>query len=255
MYELLVEVLQPYALLHLLTGLAILRLWHRRKESRRRLILLSVAFITLTAVSIPAVAQLAVGTLEWQYKPLNHRPERAGAIVVLACGVLPPPPGGQRGDLDHDTVRRCRHAATLYHQGRPCLVVVSGGQVSPESPSPAGAPLMQDLLIELGVRPVDLIVEDRSRTTYENAVECCRILQEKGVERPLLVVDAVDLFRAERCFRKQGVEVIPSASDYWTERFEWSLLEFVPSPNAARACQRVWHEWLGSLWYALRGRI
>src|SRR6516165_2523945 len=99
MYEFLVELLQPYALLYLLTGLAILNLWHRRRDSRRRLILLSVAFITLTAVSIPAVAHLALGTLEWQYEPADHRPERAGAIVVLACGVLPPGPGEQRGEL------------------------------------------------------------------------------------------------------------------------------------------------------------
>jgi uncharacterized SAM-binding protein YcdF (DUF218 family) len=255
MYEFLVEILQPYFLLYLLTGLAILNLWHRRRESRRRLILLSVAFLALTAMSIPAVAHLAMGTLEWQYEPADDRPEEAGAIVVLACGVIPPGPGGQRGELGTDTVRRCRHAAALYHQGRPCPVVVSGGQVRPDSPEPAGAPLMRDFLVEQGVRPADLIVEDRSRTTYENAVECCRILRDKGVERPLLVADAVDLFRAERCFRKQGVEVVPSASDYGTANFEWSYLAFLPRPGAARLCQRVWHEWLGTLWYSLRGRI
>jgi uncharacterized SAM-binding protein YcdF (DUF218 family) len=254
MYEFLVDFLQPYVLLHLLTGLAILNLWHRRCESRRRLALVSVAFVTLTAVSLPVVAYLALGTLEWQYEPVDQRPDGAGAIVVLACGVLPPSPNQERGELDADTVRRCRHAAALYHQGRPCPVVVSGGKVSAESLAPAAAPLMFDYLVELGVRPSDLIVEDRSRTTYENAVECCILLGEKGIEQPLLVADAVDLFRAERCFRKQGVAVIPSASNYRTSSFQWSLLAFLPSPGAVRACQRVWHEWLGTAWYALLGR-
>jgi uncharacterized SAM-binding protein YcdF (DUF218 family) len=254
-YEFLVGLLEPDLLLYLLTGLAILNLRRRRSESPRRLTLVTAAFAALTAVSTPVVAYLAVGTLEWQYQPVDQRPTDAQAIVVLACGVLSPTPTRERGELDRDTTRRCRHAAALYHQGLPCPVLVSGGKVSAESLSPAGAPLMRDYLVELGVCPSDLIVEDRSRTTYENAVESHAMLEEKGIRRVVLVTDAVDLFRAERCFRKVGLEVIPSGSDYRTSRFRWGFLAFVPSPSAAAGCRRAWHEWLGTAWYALRGRV
>jgi uncharacterized SAM-binding protein YcdF (DUF218 family) len=252
MYSFLVEFLQPYGLLYLLTGMALLRLWRHRRETPRRLMVLSVAFLALTALSIPAVAHLAVGTLEWQYPPEERRPDDTTIIVVLACGVLPPDATRERAELDADTLRRCRHAAALYHRG-PRLVVLSGGAVSAETP--ACARLMYDLMIELGVRASDLIMEDRSTTTHENAVECSKLLFARGTDRAVLVADAVDMFRAVRCFRKQGVEVVPSASHYRATQFHGRFFEFVPSPNAARNCQRVWHEWLGVAWYALRGRI
>jgi uncharacterized SAM-binding protein YcdF (DUF218 family) len=65
----------------------------------------------------------------------------------------------------------------------------------------------------------------------------------------------VDLFRAERCFRKQGAEPVASASWYRAAQRERSLFDYLPSPGAAGGCQRAWHEWSGAGWYWLRGRL
>jgi uncharacterized SAM-binding protein YcdF (DUF218 family) len=171
------------------------------------------------------VSRLALGSLEWQYPPQQERPADVEAIVVLAGGVIPPDGARDRAKLDE------------------------------ESPGPTGAELMRAFLVQLGVRRGDLLVEDASRSTYENAVESTRLLREHHLRRVALVTDAVDLFRAVRCFRKQGVEPLPSASHYRAGRFEWSLVAFLPSPGALRGCRRVWHEWLGAGYYWLRGRI
>jgi uncharacterized SAM-binding protein YcdF (DUF218 family) len=255
MYRFLVDLLQPYALLYLAAGLAIANLWRKRRESRGRLAVVTVAFVALALFSTPAVSHLALGSLEWRYPPLEQRPDDTDAIVVLSAGVIGPDEPGGRAELDEDTVRRCFHAARLYSQGRPCPVVVSGGKVEEEKPGPPCADLMRDLLVRLGVRASDVLVESASRTTYENAVECRQLLEWRGLQRVVLVADAVDLYRAVLCFRKQGVEPVPSASWYRAGRFEWSLFTFLPSPGAARANQRAWHEWFGVLWYRLRGRV
>jgi uncharacterized SAM-binding protein YcdF (DUF218 family) len=215
----------------------------------------TAAFAALTLFCTPAVSHLALGSLEWRYPPLEQRPDDAGVIVVLSAGVIGPDEPGGRAELDEDTVRRCFHAARLYRQGRPCPVVVSGGKVEEEKPGPPCAELMRDLLVQFGVPPSDVLVESASRTTYENAVECRQLLTGRALNRVVLVADAVDLYRAVLCFRKQGVEPVPSASWYRARRFEWSLFAFLPSPEAARANQRVWHEWLGVLWYRLRDRV
>jgi uncharacterized SAM-binding protein YcdF (DUF218 family) len=254
MYRFLVALLQPHLLLWLLTGLALAGLW-RRREPRRRPLGLALALGALAAVSTPAVSHLALGSLEWQYPPPGRRPSDADAIVVLAGGTLPPNVAGGPPELDEDTLRRCLHAARLYHQGPPCAVLVSGGKVDPAPEAPSSAELMRDFLGQLGVKASDVIVEGSSLTTYENAVECCRLLEQRGLSRVVLVTDAADLFRAVRCFRKQGVDPVPSASCYRTERFEWSLFAFLPSPGAAAGFERAWHEWAGALWYRLRGRI
>jgi uncharacterized SAM-binding protein YcdF (DUF218 family) len=254
MYRFAVDLLQPYPLLYLAAGLAIANLWRRRRESRGRLAVVTIAFVALTLPSIPAVSHLALGSLEWQYPPAEGRPAGADAIVVLSAGVIPPDPGGGPAELDEDSIRRCLYAARLYHQGEPCPVLVSGGKVDPESPAPPCAELMRDFLVQLGVRPSDILVEDTSRTTYENAVESARLLRRHRLDRAVLVTDAVDMFRAVACFRKQGLEVAPAACHYRAARLEGSVFDLLPSPGAARGCQRAWHEWLGAAWYRLRGR-
>jgi uncharacterized SAM-binding protein YcdF (DUF218 family) len=157
--------------------------------------------------------------------------------------------------MDEDTLHRCLHAARLYREGPACPILVSGGKVDPESEGPACARVMASFLRRLGVRRRDLVLEDRSRNTYENARESARLLEERGLRKVVLVTDAVDMYRAERCFRKQGVEVVPAPCHYRATRFRLDLFTFLPSPGAARGFQRAWHEWLGTAWYRLHGRI
>jgi len=242
-------------ILYLLTALALVNLWRKRAESRRRLLLVSVPFVGLTLVCTPAVSHLAVGTLEWWYPPSYTRPPEVEAIVVLSSEMRAPDESGLEAELGEESLYRCLHAAKLYRRGRPCPVLVSGGKVDPTTPGPTLAELMRDLLLELGVAEDDLILEDRSRNTYENALQSASLLREREIETVQLVADAVDLVRAELCFRKQGLKVVPSGCNYRATAWRWRLFGFLPSPGAAKCIERVTHEWLGIAWYRLRGRI
>src|SRR4051794_26081584 len=120
MYRFAVALLQPYILLHVFCGLTVANLWRKRRETRGRLVLVTLAFVPLPRPSIPAVSHLAVGSLEWQSPPPGQRPADAEAIVVLSAGVTPPDDARGRAEPDEDGIRRCLHAARLYHQGKPC---------------------------------------------------------------------------------------------------------------------------------------
>jgi uncharacterized SAM-binding protein YcdF (DUF218 family) len=255
MYDIVVGLLQPYRLLFLLLGLAVLRLWWQRRTGPRGLILLTMVFAGLTAISIPGVAHVALGSLEWQYERVERRPREAQAIVVLTSSMWLVDPEGHRVELDADSVARCQHAVELYCQGPPCPVVVSGGKVDPDVPGPTTAAVMAEFLRTLGVKPGDLIVEEVSRTTFENAVESGKWLRRRQLDNVLLVTDAVDMMRALRCFHKQGIAAIPAPCHYRTSPFRPTLFTFLPSAGAAQHCQRVWHEWLGMAWYWVQGRL
>jgi uncharacterized SAM-binding protein YcdF (DUF218 family) len=243
--------LRPYTLILILMGLALFIHWRRQREQRRRLLWLALPFLALVVLSMPAVGHLVVGSLEWRHPPLNERPEGATAIVVLGGGVLAPELGGE---LDSTSLYRCLHAASLYRQGKPCLVVVSGGKPDPTVPGPACADLMAAFLIQLGARAEDVIVENRSRTTYENAVESRKLLEERQVRQIVLVTEAVHLHRALLCFRKEGLEVMPSGCHYQKTEFKPSLYDFLPALSGLSDCETAAHEWLGLAWYGLRGR-
>jgi uncharacterized SAM-binding protein YcdF (DUF218 family) len=255
MYAFFVRLLQPHTLLFLLICWALFRLWYRRNAPPRRLWPLMVPLFALAALSTPAAAYLAEWSLEAGTSPLEERPADAEAIVVLSSGVYPPDGPRRRAEMDESTLHRCLEGARLYHQGAPCLVVASGGKVDPDTAGPPFAAVMGELLGHLGVKDSDLVLEENSRTTYENAVECGKRLNERQVHRIVLVADAVDMKRADACLRKQGFQVIPAPCHYRATHFGLALFTFVPSPEAAVQVQRVWHEWLGLVWYWCKGRI
>jgi len=203
--------------------------------------------------SIPAVSQLALGTLEWSYPPLEHQPEDVQAIVVLAGSVYPADAVRRQPELGEDTLYRCLKAAQYYHTGTPCLVLVSGGTV--EAGGPLCAPLMGDFLIRLGVAASDVLIEDRSRTTWENAVESRKLLEQRGIRKVVLITDASHLRRAVGCFRKQGLDPVACGCRYRATSFPGKLFDFLPNPSGGKGMQVAWHEWLGLGWYWLQDRI
>ena len=255
MYRFLVDCLDPFLLLFLIVGVAIFNLWRKRTETRRRLLLVTIPYSLLFVVCTPAVSFFALGSLEWQYPPRVGRPPDAEAIVVLSGSLRPVDEEWSRVELGEGTLYRCLLASRLYRQGKRCPVVLCGGKVDADRLGPTLAKAMRDFLVESGVDERDLVLEERSTTTYENAVESAKLLKQRGIGRVILVTDATHLRRAESCFRAQAVEVIPRGTSYRANFLSWSPLDFLPSTSAARDMKRVLHEWLGILWYGLNGRI
>ena len=132
------DVLTPMALLHLAVLLAIVRLWRKQKECRRRLRWVAVPFLLLTLLNSPPAAYLALGSLEWPYPPSDEVPRDAGAIVVLAGSVRPPDRVRTRPELGPSTLYRCLHAAALHRAAPDLPVLVSGGELDEGGLSSAG---------------------------------------------------------------------------------------------------------------------
>ena len=257
-YHFVTQVFKPYTLCCLGLALTLIWLWRRCRElkfSTGRLLLLTGPAVLLLLLSVPALAHPLLGTLEWQYPPQDKRPQDADAIVVLDAGIRFPNSVRKEAEPDFDSMRRCIHAAKLYHQGKPCPVVVTGGYRDPAGSGQTAAGVLADFLVQLGVKRSDLILEEKSLSTYENAVGCRDILEERGIHKIVLVTDATHLCRAVRCFRRQGIDVSPSGCWYQAAEFPWKVTAFLPSPGGASAFQAVFHEWAGLAWYWMHGRI
>jgi uncharacterized SAM-binding protein YcdF (DUF218 family) len=249
------DFLQPLPIFMLLTGIGIAWLWYRRRETRKFLFALTVPYVLLLLFSIPALAYFLRGSLEWRFGALDERPADADAIVVFSGGYYQADGPRTEAELDEDTQGRCLRARELYFQGeKRCPILVSGGQ-DPDRPTPSSAEVMREFLVKLGVSSADIIVETRSRTTYENAVESRRLLDERGLRKVVLVTSAIHLERSVACLRKQGIETIPCPCQFRATPSEGSRYGFLPSPTALQDSQRVWHEWLGLAWYWFKGRI
>ena len=246
---------RPTFVLFVVLGLGLFNLWRKRRETRRRLLWVTVPFFLLVAISIPAVAYLALGTLEGAYPPSTELPDRPDVILVLSGYMVAPKNDSGRAELAADTYYRCRHALALYRKAGNCPLLLSGGvsQGAPEGPPLADT--MRTFFRQQGVPAVDLLVENHSSTTYENALECARILRPRGLSRVVLVTDARHMARASLCFARQGLQVFPSPCNSATERFRNRWEAYLPGPGGAGGFLDAFHEWVGLAYYKLRGWI
>jgi uncharacterized SAM-binding protein YcdF (DUF218 family) len=248
--------LQPHNFLYLLLLAGVIGLWRIRPAlPRRRLLAVTLPFVLISLVSMPVISYLGYGSLEWHYPPVMDRPTEADAIVVLSGYVRDPDEFWPSADLGSDTMYRCLRAAELYQQGPRCPMIVSGGRVERDRPGPTLSEAMRGFLVKHGVAAEDIVLEERSQTTYENALYTGEILRQQGITRPVLVTDANSMLRAELCFRKQGISVVPRGCDYRARQFEPGVLAFLPNPAGIGQLELIVHEWLGLAWYRLLGRI
>jgi len=255
MYRLAKWLFRPYTLLLLLMFLAVAFFWWRQREARRRLLWLIAPLLVLAIVSTPAVAFLVLGSLEWSYPPTVAVPQARDTIVVLTGSVLVPDAVRVEPELGDSSLYRCQHAAALYRRGQPCMVLVTGGKVDPDSPGPPCSEVMRDYLVQLGVKPSDIRVEAGSRNTYESAVACREILQSRSDGKVFLVTEATHMARSHACFTAQGIEVIPAPCAHRATEFRFEVGAFLPSVGALRNVETAAHEWIGMTWYWVHGRI
>lgn len=111
------------------------------------------------------------------YFPIRKEPD---AIIVLGSGLI----GDKVPPL---LAQRLTKGKAIYDQfqGRPMLIV-SGGQGADELISEAEA--MANYLMDQGVQKDDILIENRSRTTFENLNFSKAILEEQGLGKNVLVV-------------------------------------------------------------------
>ncbi|KAA0874445.1 YdcF family protein [Nitrincola tapanii] len=237
----------PPAVQALMLVLALLLLSLGRRISAFLLLLLCAASLWL--LGLPLVSHPLQRSLEI-YPALNLDSVEAQAIVVLGGGRAFD--GAEFGWPDapsEQTLSRLTYGAFLHRQtGLPLLV--SGGRVHNEAQSEAE--LMQQLLQASFDLPVAWL-EDRSRTTYENALYTAQMLKAEEIQTVLLVSQAWHLHRAVPVFEHQGLEVIPAPIQFTTPPPK-GWIGWIPTAYHARQSAQAIHEWLGFWVYRLRMR-
>lgn len=189
------------------------------------LLLLACALLVLFSKAGAWALTAPLVDREWSDAP----PGRAEAIVVI-------------GNADS----RLRRAAALHHLTK-LPVLVSGGADDHEG-RPEAYWMSHRLRTEFSVEP--RWSEGKSRNTAENASHSAAVLRPAGVNRVLLVTDAVHMRRAAWMFTLQGMQATPAPAA--TVAPPQSVSDLFPTAAGARATLDAVHEWGGLLWYSLR---
>lgn len=226
---------------------------------KRRLAALSLtlALTILIVAASPKVAGTLYRNLERQYLPVAVEKSPSADVIVLLggaiSGVFPP---RVTSDLS-GAADRVLHAARLYRAGKAPVIITSGGNIFPQEHSRPESDLIAELLQEWGVKPTDIIIENQSRNTFENARQTKYILEKRKLKRVLLVTSALHMPRAMAIFKTAGVDVVPSPTDFhMVDNYNQpTVLTWVPNIGALAQTTAVIREYLGHLVYRWRGWI
>lgn len=162
--------------------------------------------------------------MAWQPKPVqlnNHLPHEAGILLGGLSGFDKYGNGFLNAATD-----RLVEISILYKTKKIKRIIISGGSIYEKRPKEADF-LSKELLL-LGVCAQDVIIENQSRTTFENAAFTKKIIDSMKLRPPfVLVTSAMHVPRAARVFKKAGIQVIPFPADFHVVDKNFTLADYI----------------------------
>ena len=148
---------------------------------------------------------------------------------------------------------RLMDAEQLYHKGIIKKIMLSGGNGLLFNDGYIESEAMREYLLSNKIPITDIIIENNSRNTIENAMNSSEILKEKYNEGSfLLITSANHMRRAQLCFNKANLKTTAFPTDCTTSyrNTEYEYLLF-PRAEALERWLVLMHEWIGYIVYKM----
>lgn len=219
---------EPYFLLFLAIVIIILLKRKNKSKKLRNGICIAIVFI-IVIIGNGFLGKLTSGYLQKSYvnsSALSSTNQQNPVIVVLGGGVVNI---NNIEKLHTTSYSRIVTAYELYYQykknNQPCKILISGKGRGHKSE----AELFSKNFKSMGIPDADIIKEDKSMNTYENAKYSSKLLQQIGPSAIHLVTSGFHMKRSVSMFQIFGLNPVPQASDF----IDTEITLFPNSYNAA----------------------
>ncbi len=217
-------------------------------------VLLIGAVLLLTAFGLGPVGNWLIYPLEQRFPKWDHSRGAPDGIIILG-GTVGPENSAARGEPAlNESAERLTAVADLARRYPKVPVVFTGGNASLLQIGHTEAQFVRGLLESFGIAPERIRLEDRSRTTAENAILTMALVNPKPGERWLLVTSAHHMPRSVGVFRAANFPVEPYPVDWRTAGPDDLYALFSTFPSGLGRADAAMHEWAGLLAYWLTGR-
>ena len=245
--KLLTMVMLPTALM---VECVLIGLLLRRRRAGRVLLVLGAA--ALAACLVLPVDRWTIRPLEDRFPAITTPPGRVDGIVMLGGAIDDLTSRDRRTPTLTGAANRVTSFVILARRYPRARLVFTGGSGDLQQGIANEAEYMRILLDELGLPPGRVVFEDRSRTTWENAVYSFALAAPRPGERWVLLTSASHMPRAVGVFRRAGWTVLPWPVGYQSR----DRITGYAASLGQKLAVLDWaaHEWLGLLGYDLAGR-
>ena len=153
---------------------------------------------------------------------------------------------------------RVTHTVQLYKLGLIEKILISGGMGTITESTEPEANKYERVMIMMGVKADDIIIENATRNTYESAVAVKPMLERMGYTEQdcLLITSAFHMRRSLACYRKAGLSPDVFSVDFYSHPRQFypdSVL--VPRVEALVNWHKLFKEWIGFAAYWAAGYV
>lgn len=289
LWEIIAFFLKPLGLAIILVYVGLQKLLDDKGKKLGRKLIVS-GLIVLLVASNPYLSYKVAQRTEYEWIRLDQVrkdiaptvKKNAAAIVLIGQGttdssVLMSNPRYNPAELSNFTSGsrielaeagdRILYTAALYRQQRrnafaPLVIVAAAPRENLSSKEiPVEAEKIAILLERLGVASGDIILETEGKNLHTIGLNVREILADLNIpNRPIIVVNsALHMRRTATAFMNVGLNVISKPTDFYTAQppstpdRRVGITDFIPSAEALALMSKVVEEYLGLIYYFLRG--
>ena len=213
-------------------------------------------FVLLLFFSNDFISNAPMRSWEIDAKPFNTLSPRKLGIVLT---------GSTHSFLEPDDrvyfkrgADRVTHTIQLYKLGLIEKILVSGGTGRLLKADEPEANKYKKVMLMAGVPEQDILLENKTRNTYESAVAVKEILDSLHftADDCLLITSAFHMRRSLACYRKAGLDIESFTTDFYglqDKIFLTSIL--LPSIEGFIIWEKLFKEWTGFVAYKMAGYI
>jgi uncharacterized SAM-binding protein YcdF (DUF218 family) len=145
----------------------------------------------------------------------------------------------------------------LYKAGKIKKIIISGGSGSIAEPEHRESVYIRDFLQKIGIPAEDILIEENSRNTRENAVNTYKLIKSQTLQgQCLLITSAMHVKRAKACFQKAGFNLeVFAAGRMGSKRTFWPDRLLIPDLAVFSAWRELFHELFGYWVYKFLGYL
>ncbi len=229
-------------LLILLLGLFFLILSGRKKTGKAFIL---VGILLLGTLSYEPVSERLLKPLEYMYPPLIHpvNTEDVRWIVVLGGGCTSNKKLSITSQVTDPSLFRLVEGIRLHREIPKSRLILSGGRVF----DPASeASVMAEVAIAIGVKKEDLVLEEDSKETEDQARFIHRMVKQEPF---ILVTSASHMPRSMMLFVRLGMHPIPAPTEYKVKEGRGTVPNrFYPTADGLMKAERAFYEYLALAW-------
>ena len=224
------------------------------KNFKRKQLAFRIAFALLLFFTNPFINNAFISLYET--KPVQLAPSQKFGAGILLGGMVAYNEADNRGYFNNASDRFIQ-TALLYKQGHINNVIVAAGNGYLTGNNFSEASFIKAALVTLDIPADNIYTDSESRNTFENAQNSKRIADSASLTEPyLLISSAMHLPRAEKVFRKAGMNVTLYPCNFLARDTRNNFLEdyILPSSLALSRWDNLIKEWLGIVTYSITGK-